>query len=124
MADPVTDYWLCEFTINGESHHIMILQGAANKDKTELSLQQMMDAHAMQHPHLKMAIVSLEKMQDAEQVDRRVIELKAKYPKQRFANEIYPNNPNALLFQPLNTSEALLSSGRAEEALIRYLCGG
>lgn len=113
-----------EFTLNGESHHLMVLQGAANKRETEAAIQRMIEAHAVQHPHLKMVPVRLERLESPEQVDRRVLQLKAAYPMQQFANELYPNNPNALLFQPLQAEHADLVSGRAEEALIRILCGG
>lgn len=116
------DMWLVHYTKGeGDVHGLLVLQGGKRRKHAETAFQNLAEAHGNLFPHLKMKAISFEKMESAEQVDRAKADLKVKFPNQMFADEAFPDNPNASLFQPVDGLDA---GGRAEEEIIRQLCDG
>jgi hypothetical protein len=120
--------WIAEFALNdGEENatfHLMIMWGGSNKGKIESAFNAYAEAHNALYPHLRMNLLKLYKMESVEQVERLKEKLRAEHPNQSFADEMFPDNPNQMLFRPLDASHEAITSGRAEEALIRMMCDG
>lgn len=116
-------FFLVWYSIADEIYGLMILQ-SATKRTAESGFRNIAEAHVAQHPHCLMKLEKMVLMESPEQVQKEKDELKAKHPRQLFADEYCPENPNAFLFRPLSGSNQEIQDGRAEEEIIRQMCDG
>lgn len=121
MANQGDTHWVAAFSVGNESHHLMVLQGEKSRGRMETAIQKFIDTRNALYPNLGMKIEKLELMESPGQVDKMRDEIRAKFPRQLSAVDLFPGNPNALLFQ---VHDYIDPAGYAEEALIRRMVDG